>query len=101
MIFLETLQDLKFLLAMEISSPLTMAKDLYDIGVLPKQSYLAVTKFIATTIKANYALVNLLFDELVDPPTLDKFEDYCRIELPRSYEVLTSMGEYYHDNFLY
>ena len=95
--FLEKLKDLKIVLAMEISSPLEMAKDLEDIGLLSNESYFAFkNKFIHTvTIReARYPLVNLLFDELVDPTTFDNFKDFLRIKLPMSYEVLSSMGEY-------
>ena len=79
-----------------------MAKNLYGIGILPKQSYLAITNFfiyIMNRIKTSYVLVNLLLDELIDPTVLDNFKDFCRRELPRSYKVLSSMGEYYYDIF--
>ena len=88
------MKDLKSILAREIHPIHEMAKDLYDIGVLPKLSYLVVTNSIITIEARSYPLVNLLFDELVDPTTFDIFKDFCRRKLPQSYEVLTSMGEY-------
>ena len=95
--FLEKLKDLKNVLAREISSPLKMAKYLYNIGVFSKYSYLAVTNSfirISGYRERKYPLVNLLFDELVDPTIFDIFKDFCRLKLPKSYKVLNSMGEY-------
>ena len=102
--FLEILNNLEHALVMEVSSPYEMAKQLYDIGVLPKQSYLAVNNSfidIITSVEVNHALAKLLFDELVDPTTFDIFKDYCIIKLPQTYDLLSSMGEYYNDNFSY
>ena len=92
--FLETLKDLKSILELEIRPINEMAKDLNDIGVLPKLSYLAVTSSFNTIAARSYPFINLLFNELVDPTTFDNFKDFCRRKLPQSYEVLTSMGEY-------
>ena len=88
------MKDLKSILIREIHSIHETAKDLKDIGVLPKLSYLAVTNSFITFATESYPLINLLFDELVDPTTFDNFKDFCRRKLPQSYEVLTSMGEY-------
>ena len=82
---------------MEISSPLEIAKDLKHIGVLSMESYNAFEYnfiHIFTIAGARYPLANFLLDELVDPITFDNFKDFLRINLPMSYEVLSSMGEY-------
>ena len=88
------MKDLKSILELEIRPINELAKDLKDIGVLPKLSYLAVTNSFNTIATQTYPLINLLFDELVDPTTFDNFKDFCRRKLPQSYEVLTSIGEY-------
>ena len=103
---LEQLKQLKNLLANEILDPFEMAKDLYDNGILPVQSYLAVLNFLPyyvnyEPIVKNIALVNLLFEELVDPTTLDNFKDYARSNFNHSFELLKSMGKYYHDKLSY
>ena len=103
---LEQLKQLKNLLANETSDPFEMAKDLYDNGILPEQSYLAVLNFIPSygnfePIKKIIAVVNLLFEELVDPTTLDNFKDYAKSNFNHSFELLKSMGKYYHENLSY
>ena len=103
---LEQLKQLKNVLANEFLDPFEMAKDLHDNGILSVQSYLAVLNFfpyyeLYLPIEAKIALVNLLFEELVDPTTLDNFKDYARSNLSHLFELLKSMGKYYHDILSY
>ena len=105
---LEQLKHLKNLLANEFFDSFEMAKYLYDNGILPEQSYFAVINFFPyydptfhLSFQARMALVNLLFEELVDPATLDNFKDYARSKFSQSFELLNSMGKYCHANSSY
>ena len=101
-LILEQLEHLKGVLVSEFVTPFIDAWDLYLIGILPKQSFLAVSNFftpaqqIASKV-AGWALVNLLFEELIDPSIYSKFKDYCRKKLLDSFDLLSSMGEYNND----
>ena len=103
---LEQLKLLKNRLANDLLRPIERAIDLYDSGILPMKSALSIAKFfpyseIYDPIQARKALVNVLFQELVDPTTLENFKDYARSKFNQSFELLNSMGKYYHDNFSY
>ena len=107
-ILLEQLKHLKNLLANQFFDPFEMAEYFYDNGILPEQSYLAVMNFFPyygpnfhPSFQPRMALVNLLFEELVDPATLDNFKEYARSEFSQSFELLNSMGKYCHDNCSY
>ena len=102
-LILEQLKQLKGILVSEFRNPFLDAKDLYGIGILPKQSFLAISNFFSTGRQilsevARLALVNLLFEELIDPSIYSKFKAYCRKRLLESFDLLSSMGEYYNDN---
>ena len=68
-------------------------EDLYLRGILHNQSYVALSNFgVILTNWSRGALINLLFEELIDPITYDHFKDYSRIKSNRLYGVLNSMG---------
>ena len=105
-ILLEQLKLLKNLLAIDLLRPIERAIDLYDSGILSRKSALAIAKFfpyseIYNSYQGRKALVHLLFQELVDPTTLENYKDYARLKFNKSFELLNSMGKYYHDNFSY
>ena len=102
---IEQLQHLKLVLVNEFSNPFEYAKDLHERGILPKSSYLALLNFFTKNwrdpIPAKTALVNLLFEELVNLSTYEKFKDYYEIRLHWIYDLLSSMGgEYTMTNFV-
>ena len=76
--------------------PFEMAKDLRDIGLLSWMSYFAFKYNIhySSYRAAQYSLANLLLDKLFHRTKFDSFKEFLRIQLPLSYEVLSSMGEY-------
>ena len=86
------MNHLKDILLKEFSNPFGSAKDLHKNRILRKQSYLAVF-----TLKdsAGDALVNILFEELIDPNTYDKFKAYSRQKIHQCFGILSSMGEGY------
>ena len=78
---------------MELESESLSAKDLYLSGILQNQSYLAFTNFeVRLTLMPEDVLINLLFEDLIDPITYDHFKEYSRIKSNRIYSVLNSMG---------
>ena len=95
------MEKLKGILVSELLDPFVDASDLHYIGILPKQSFFAISNFFTSVqqIEATLALVNLLFQELVDPSIYSKFKDYCRKKLLKSFDLLNSMGEYCNDYF--
>ena len=78
---------------MELEATSLSAQDLYLSGILQNQSYLAFTNFDYNFkgVPEN-AVINLLFEDLIDPITYDHFKDYTRIKSNRIYGVLNSMG---------
>ena len=98
-LILGQLEKLKGILVSEFLTPFSDARDLNLIGILPKQSYFAVSNFFTPgqEIEARRALVNLLFEELIDPSIYSKFKVYCRKRLLESFDLLSSMGEYNND----
>ena len=78
---------------MELEAKSLSAQDLYLSGILQNQSYLAYTNFDYIFKRApEDALINLLFEDLIDPITYDHFKDYSRIKSNMLYGVLSSMG---------
>ena len=77
----------------EFSNIFIIAEDLYHSGILQKQSYLALNSFnFHRSGLAREALINLLFEELIDPITYDHFKEYSRIKSNELFGVLNSMG---------
>ena len=67
--------------------------DLYLSGILQNQSYLALSNFGDIFNSGTYdVLINVLFEELIDPIIYDHFKDYSRIKSNRLFGVLNSMG---------
>ena len=79
----------------EFSDTFIIAQDLYHRRILQKQSYLALNSFNFNNTRGDSkkkALINLLFEELIDPITYDNFKDYSRTKSNRLFTVLNSMG---------
>ena len=69
------------------------AQDLYLNGILQNQSYFALDNFGFKFYSwPHHTLINLLFEELIDPITYDHFKDYSRIKSNMLYGVINSMG---------
>ena len=80
-------------LDMELLSKSLSAHDLYLNGILQNQSYFAFTYFGFTFKRVpEDVLINLLFEDLIDPNIYDQFKDYSRIKSNSLYGVLNSMG---------
>ena len=87
-LILEQLKQLQGILVYEFRNCSLDVKDLYGFGILPKQSYIAISIIFSTVLPkvARLKMVNLLFEELIDPSVYSKFKAYCR---KRSLESLT------------
>ena len=84
---------MRIILYFELKAESLSAEDLYLSGILKNQSYLAYTNFDNEFRGApDGALINLLFEDLIDPITYDHFKDYSRIKSNMLYGVLRSMG---------
>ena len=78
---------------MELKISSLSAQDLYLSGILQNHSYLAYTSFdFSSQATHDEALINLLFEDLIDPITYDHFKDYMRIKSNFLYGELNSMG---------
>ena len=94
-VIVDQLANLKEVLLDVFSNPLQLAKDLFNSGVLSKQSYLTI-KYLVRHSKMSHAgkkLIPLLFYDLNDPTRYDKFKEYSRIKVNQSYGLVSSMGE--------
>ena len=81
---------------MELKATSLSAQDLYLSGILQNQTYFIYTLFYYKFYyEPNVALINLLFEDLIDPITYDHFKDYSRIKSNFLYGELNSMGKYY------
>ena len=84
---------MRIVLDMELKAKSLSAQDLYLSGILQNQSYLAYTNFgYKFKRMPEVALINLLFEDLIDPIIYDHFKDYSRIKSNMLYGVLSSMG---------
>ena len=87
---------MKHIVRNEFSDPFQSAQDLYRYGILQEQSSLAVMSFFTSVrvSQAREALLELLFEELINQQSYDKFKYYCRVKLHEAFGLLMSMGEY-------
>ena len=84
---------MRIILEIELKGSSISAQDLYLSGILQNQSYFAYTNFdFSSQARRETALINLLFEDLIDPITYDHFKDYSRIKSNMLYGELNSMG---------
>ena len=77
---------MRIILEMELEASSLSAQNLYLSGILQNQSYFAYTNFdFSCQATRHEALINLLFEDLIDPITYDHFKDYLRIKSSRLY----------------